>query len=67
LQDHHDHTTNPKSSSRKTFICGSCIGGTAALGFTLDYPGYFEGDGVGGMKLEGVYALCPLSQLGLAY
>jgi hypothetical protein len=38
-----------------------------ALGFTLDYPGYFEGDGIGGIKVEGVYALCPLSQLGLAY
>jgi hypothetical protein len=48
-------------------MCGSCIGGTAALGFTLDYPGYFEGDGIGGIKVEGVYALCPLSQLGLTY
>jgi hypothetical protein len=48
-------------------MCGSCIGGTAALGFTLDYPGYFEGDGIGGIKVEGVYALCLLSQLGLAY
>ena len=58
----HDHQSQTKDEpAKKTFISGTCIGGTAVLSFLLDYPKYFEGDGVDGIKLGGAYAMAPIS------